>query len=106
STEAHLLRPVDVQSQALPDRRDPDSPVLLVLGDPGDEPFMGPARGATGNGSISGYIQLTMWPAEENLVRLEAAAAHELNHTLRYAPGGVVWDPARVVVGEDRKSVG
>jgi hypothetical protein len=25
---------------------------------------------------------------------------HELNHNLRYAPGGVVWDPASVVVGE------
>ncbi|HLQ81399.1 MAG TPA: DUF2268 domain-containing putative Zn-dependent protease [Brachybacterium sp.] len=104
--EAALLRSVDVQSQALPDLRVPDISVLLVLGDPGDETFMGPARGATGNGSMSGYIQLTMWPAEENLVRLEAAAAHELNHNLRYAPGGVVWDPARVVVGEHVVSEG
>lgn len=38
--------------------------------------------------------------ADENLARMEAATVHELNHNLRYAPGGVVWDPASVAVGE------
>src|SRR5699024_5894924 len=67
---------------------------------------MGPSRGVTGNGSMTGYIQLTIWPTAENLARLEAAAVHGLNHNLRYAPGGVVWDPARVVVGEHVVSEG
>lgn len=104
--EAALQQAAEVQRQALPDLVIPDVSVLLVLGNPDDEGFMGPARGATGNGSMSGYIQLTMWPTEENLARLEAAAVHELNHNLRYGPGGVVWDPAHVVVGEHVVSEG
>ena len=104
--EAALQTGADVHTEALPGLEVPDIAVLLVLGDPDDESFMGPARGATGNGSMTGYIQLTMWPTEENLARLEAAAVHELNHNLRYAPGGVVWDPARVVVGEHVVSEG
>ena len=31
---------------------------------------------------------------------------HELQHNLRYAPGGVIWDPATVVVGEQVISEG
>lgn len=104
--ETALRHGAAAQKKALPDLVVPDISVLLVLGDPADESFMGPARGATGNRSMTGYIQLTMWPTEENLARLEAAAVHELNHNLRYAPGGVVWDPARVVVGEHVVSEG
>lgn len=104
--EVALQRAAAVQKQALPEIEVPDIFVLLVLGDPADEGFMGPSRGVTGNGSMTGYIQLTIWPTAENLARLEAAAVHELNHNLRYAPGGVVWDPARVVVGEHVVSEG
>lgn len=91
---------LDVQRAATPQLSVPDITVLLVLGDPGDEYFMGPARGFSGNGSATGFISLTLWPTEENLARVEAAAVHELNHNLRYAPGGVIWDPAKVLVGE------
>lgn len=91
---------VKEQSAALPDLEVPDIKFILMLGDPGDEQFMGPVRALSGNGSATGYISLTLWPTDENLDRLEAAAVHELNHNLRYAPGGVVWDPATVVVGE------
>lgn len=104
--ETALQHAAAAQTQALPDLVVPDITVLLVLGNPADEGFMGPARGAAGNGSMTGYIQLTMWPTAENLARLEAAAVHELNHNLRYAPGGVLWDPARVVVGEHVVSEG
>ncbi len=89
-----------MQSLATPDLQVPDISFLLVLGNPDDDYFMNSARGLSGNGSATGYISLTLWPTDENLARLEAAAVHELNHNLRYAPGGVVWDPASVVVGE------
>ncbi|MFC9997236.1 DUF2268 domain-containing protein [Nocardia sp. NPDC127526] len=78
----------------------PDITVLLVLGDPGDANFMGPSLGVTGFGGISGYITIPFWPYPENLERLESTAVHELNHNLRYSPGGVVWDPMTVTVGE------
>ncbi|WP_414943711.1 DUF2268 domain-containing protein [Amycolatopsis sp. cmx-11-32] len=67
---------------------------------------MGPNLGMTANGSVSGYIYLNFWPYPENLVRLEATAVHELNHNLRYSPGGVIWDPATVTVGEQIVSEG
>ncbi|WP_127783736.1 DUF2268 domain-containing putative Zn-dependent protease [Rhodococcus sp. X156] len=104
--ERALAEAVDIQTRATPQVQVPDISVLLVLGDPDDEYFMGPARGFSGNGSATGYLSLTLWPTEENLGRLEAAAVHELNHNLRYAPGGVVWDPASVVVGEQVVSEG
>lgn len=97
---------VDVQSAAIPGITVPDIVVLLVLGDPEDEYFMGPLQGFSGNGSATGYVSLTLWPTEENLARVEAAAVHELNHNLRYAPGGIIWDPASVVVGEQVVSEG
>ncbi|MFT0847246.1 DUF2268 domain-containing putative Zn-dependent protease [Actinomycetaceae bacterium L2_0104] len=97
---------VGIQMAAVPGLKVPDLTFLLVVGDPGDEYFMGPARGLSGNGSVTGYISLTVWPTQENLDRLEAAAVHELNHNLRYAPGGVVWDPATVAVGEQIVSEG
>ena len=101
-----LTRAVDVQRAATPDIEVPDVVVLLVLGDPEDQYFMGPLRGFSGNGSVSGYVQLTVWPTEENLARVEAAVVHELNHNLRYAPGGISWDPSTVVVGEQVISEG
>lgn len=104
--ERAVKHAIVVQSDAVPDLIVPDITVLLVLGDPDDEYFMGPLRGFSGNGSATGYISLTLWPTEENLLRLEAAAVHELNHNLRYAPGGVVWDPATVTVGEQIVSEG
>jgi len=97
---------LDSQLHATPGIHVPDITFLLVLGDPDDEYFMGPIRGLSGNGSATGYISLTVWPTEENLARLEAAAVHELNHNLRYAPGGVVWDPSAVAVGEQVVSEG
>ncbi|ONI79883.1 peptidase [Actinosynnema sp. ALI-1.44] len=84
----------------------PDITVLLVIGDPGDQHFMGTGLGMTANGSVSGYLYLNIWPYPENLARLEATAVHELNHNLRYNTGNVVWDPATVTVGEQIVSEG
>ncbi|MFE3456774.1 DUF2268 domain-containing protein [Nocardiopsis aegyptia] len=85
---------------ATPDLEVPDITVLFVLGDPSDAVFMGPSLGVTGFGGISGSIVITLWPFPENVARLEATAVHELHHNVRYAPGGVVWDPMTVAVGE------
>lgn len=95
-----------VQLAATPRLEVPDITVLVVLGDPGDAHFMGPSLGLTGNGGISGYIVITLWPFPENVERLEATAVHELNHNLRYGPGGVVWNPMTVTVGEHVVSEG
>ncbi|PXY36390.1 DUF2268 domain-containing protein [Prauserella flavalba] len=97
---------IAVQLAATPGITVPDLTVLIVLGDPGDAHFMGPALGMTANGSVSGYLFLNFWPYPENLARLEATAVHELNHNLRYAPGGVEWNPATVTVGEQIVSEG
>ncbi|WP_253779210.1 DUF2268 domain-containing protein [Goodfellowiella coeruleoviolacea] len=97
---------LDVQLAATPGLVAPDITVLLMLGDPGDALFMGPSLGVTGNGGISGYILITLWPFPENVARLEATVVHELNHNLRYSPGGVVWDPMTVTVGEHVVSEG
>jgi uncharacterized protein YjaZ len=97
---------IEVQLAATPDIVVPDLTVLLVLGDPADEHFMGPSLGLAANGSVSGYLFLNVWPYAENLARLEATAVHELNHNLRYGPGGVVWNPATVTVGEQVVSEG
>ncbi|KAD3632918.1 peptidase [Arthrobacter yangruifuii] len=104
--ERAMAEALDEQLAATPGIHVPDITVLIVLGNPHDEYFMGPLRGFSGNGSSTGYISLTLWPTEENLNRIEAAAVHELNHNLRYAPGGVVWDPAKVDVGEQIISEG
>lgn len=104
--ETALARAVDTQVAATPGITVPDIVVLIVLGNPDDEYFMGPLRGFSGNGSAPGHISLTFWPTDENLARIEAAAVHELNHNLRYAPGGIVWDPAAVLVGEQIVSEG
>lgn len=95
-----------VQLAATPELEAPDITVLFLLGDPGDDHFMGPSLGIAGNGGISGYIVITLWPFPENVARLEATAVHELNHNLRYSPGGVVWNPKTVTVGEHVVSEG
>ncbi len=97
---------VTTQVTATPGITVPDILVLMVLGDPGDAHFMGPNLGLSANGSVSGYVYLTLWPYPENLARLEATAVHELNHNLRYGPGGMIWDPATVTVGEQIVSEG
>lgn len=97
---AALTDAVQQQLRATPTITVPDLTVVLVLGDVTDRYFMTEARGLSGNGSMTGYLMLTLWPTEENLARLEASAVHELHHNMRYAPGGVVWDPATVTVGE------
>lgn len=104
--ERAMADALDQQLAATPGIHVPDITVLVILGNPHDEYFMGPLRGFSGNGSSTGYISLTLWPTQENLNRIEAAAVHELNHNLRYAPGGVVWDPAQVKVGEQIISEG
>ncbi|RCV52905.1 DUF2268 domain-containing protein [Marinitenerispora sediminis] len=91
---------------AVPGLEAPDITVLLVLGDPGDEHFMGPCLGLTGFGGISGHIVVTLWPFPENVERLEATSVHELHHNLRFGPGGVVWDPMTVTVGDHIVSEG
>lgn len=101
-----MAKAVDLQLDATPGIEIPDITVLIVLGNPQDTYFMGPLRGFSGNGSATGYISLTLWPTEENLHRIEAAAVHELNHNLRYAPGGIIWDPSQVAVGEQIISEG
>ncbi|MCS3779764.1 DUF2268 domain-containing protein [Tsukamurella ocularis] len=84
----------------------PEVTVLLVVGDPSDRIYLDEALGLTANGSVTGYLYLNVWPSPENLDRLEAMAVHEFDHNVRYAPGGVVWDPATVTVGEQIVSEG
>lgn len=78
----------------------PDLTVLLVLGDPTNKHFTNEIRGLSAFGGISGYIAITIWPTDEVLDRLEGIALHELHHNVRYSPGGVVWNPQTVTVGE------
>ncbi|WP_166968931.1 DUF2268 domain-containing protein [Brevibacterium atlanticum] len=84
----------------------PDLRVLIVLGDPNNPHFMDEVAGLSGFGGISGFIAITLWPSPVVLNRLEAIAVHELHHNLRYSPGGIVWDPATVTVGEHVVSEG
>ncbi|MGW6621794.1 DUF2268 domain-containing protein [Nocardia sp. NPDC055002] len=78
----------------------PDLNVLLVLGDPTSTHFVDEVQGISGFGGISGYIAITVWPSACVLDRLEAIAVHELHHNVRYSPGGIVWNPQTVTVGE------
>ncbi|MFZ2529621.1 MAG: DUF2268 domain-containing putative Zn-dependent protease [Rhodococcus sp. (in: high G+C Gram-positive bacteria)] len=78
----------------------PDVNALLVLGDPASKHFVDEVQGISGFGGISGYIAITVWPTSRVLDRLEAIAVHELHHNVRYSPGGIVWDPQTVMVGE------
>lgn len=84
----------------------PDLNVLLVLGDPTNRHFVDEVQGMSGFGGISGYIAITVWPTSRVLDRLEAIAVHELHHNVRYSPGGIVWDPQTVTVGEHVVSEG
>jgi len=78
----------------------PGLTVLLVLGDPTNDHFLNEVQGLSGFGGISGYLAITVWPSPRVLDRLEAIAVHELHHNVRYSPGGIVWNPATVTVGE------
>lgn len=93
-------------ASADPGLRIGDLTVLLVLGDPTSRHFIDEVQGLSGFGGISGYIALTVWPTPRVLDRLEAIAVHELHHNVRYSPGGVVWDPRSVTVGEHVVSEG
>lgn len=74
--------------------------VLITLGDPTDHHFMNEIRGLSAFGGIAGFIELTLWPNPTVLDRVEGIAAHELHHNVRYGPGGIVWNPMTVAVGE------
>ena len=91
---------------ANPGMKIPDLKVLLVLGDPTNGHFLDEVQGLSGFGGISGYIAITVWPSATVLERLEAIAVHELHHNVRYSPGGVIWNPATVTVGEQIVSEG
>lgn len=104
--DAALHDAARVQREAVPDVEVPDIAVMLVLGDPADDHFMDVNLGMSANGSVSGYLWLNLWPSDENLVRIEATAVHELNHNLRYTTAPQYWDPATVTLGEQVVSEG
>ncbi len=102
---AALRHGLEVQLAATPSITVPDDvTVLVVLANPDDELLMGPGRGMSANGSVTGYLWINLWPTEEVLEQVEAIAVHELHHNLRYA--NRVWDPATVTVGEHVVSEG
>ena len=101
-----LQRGVAALKAANPAIYEPDLQVLLVLGDPANEHFVNEVQGLSAFGGISGYITITVWPTPQVLNRLEAIAVHELHHNVRYSPGGVIWDPMTVTVGEQVTSEG
>lgn len=104
-TESALRDGLAAQLAATPVITVPDElTVLIVLGNPDDELFMGAGRGMSANGSVTGYLWLNIWPAPEILERIEPIAVHELHHNLRYA--NRAWDPATVTVGEHVVSEG
>lgn len=104
--EKALENGVAALSSADPGVTIPDLNVLLVLGDPTSKHFVDEVQGISGFGGISGYIAITVWPTCRVLDRLEAIAVHELHHNVRYSPGGVVWNPQKVTVGEHVVSEG
>ena len=95
-----LAEGIAALTSAVPDLSVPDLTVHLTVGDPGDTYFMDEIQGLSAFGGMSGYIEITVWPHDVVLDRLEAIAVHELHHNVRYGPGGVVWDPMRVQLGE------
>ncbi|WP_151952334.1 DUF2268 domain-containing protein [Brevibacterium sp. Marseille-P9724] len=98
--EAALAQGAADLAAANPSLRIPDVTALLVLGDPTNRHFMDEIKGLSAFGGISGYIAITLWPTDEVLNRLEAIALHELHHNVRYSPGGIMWNPQTVTVGE------
>lgn len=105
-TTSALESGLEALCSANPDLRVPDLRVLLVLGDPNNTHFIDEVQGLSAFGGISGYITITLWPTPQILERLEAIVAHELHHNVRYSPGGIVWDPMTVTVGEQVVSEG
>lgn len=98
--ERALTQGTEDLAAACPGATIPDLTVLLILGDPTNRHFMDEIGGLSAFGGISGYIAITVWPTDEVLDRLEAIALHELHHNVRYSPGGIVWNPQTVTVGE------
>ncbi|MDO5082062.1 MAG: DUF2268 domain-containing putative Zn-dependent protease [Arachnia propionica] len=99
--EAGLDTAMRALREADPDLRFPEElRVLITLGDPTDDHFMHEIQGLSAFGGIAGFIELTLWPNPTVLERVEAIAAHELHHNVRYGPGGIVWNPMTVAVGE------
>jgi len=74
--------------------------VLVTLGDPTDNHFMEEIQGLSAFGGIPGFIELTLWPNRVVCDRIEAIAAHEFHHNVRYGQGGIAWDPMAVALGE------
>ncbi|WP_232548907.1 DUF2268 domain-containing protein [Propioniciclava soli] len=99
-TRAAVNEGLAALTSVMPGLELPDLRVLLLLGDPSNRHFIEEAGGISGFGGISGYIVITVWPSPAVIDRLEAIVVHELHHNVRYSPGGVVWDPATVTVGE------
>jgi uncharacterized protein YjaZ len=99
-TENALRRGISTLRDADPGATVPALTVLLGVGDPDDPHFMDEVQGLVAFGGISGYIQIHLWPTPTVLERLDAIVVHELHHNVRYSPGGVVWDPATVTLGE------
>ncbi|MFT3968744.1 MAG: DUF2268 domain-containing putative Zn-dependent protease [Micropruina sp.] len=104
--ERALHRGIEALNDADPETTIPDVKVLLAVGDPSNEHFMNEVRGFSAFGGISGYITVTLWPNATVLDRLEAIVVHELHHNVRYSPGGIVWNPMAVTVGEQVVSEG
>lgn len=98
--QAGLERSVSALREADPDAHIPDVRVLLVIGDADNSHFVNEIRGLAAVGGIAGYIAMWVWPHQEVLDRLEAIVAHEIHHNVRYSPGGILWNPATVTVGE------
>ncbi len=104
--EIAIKEAIDAIHNADPEATIPDLKVLLILGDSTNPHFMDEIKGSSALGGMSGFITITVWPTEEVLNRLEAIAAHELHHNIRYSPGGVIWNPMTVTVGEQVVSEG
>lgn len=104
--DAALRRAVSALQDEDPAVVIPDIKVLLVVGDSGNSHFIDEVQGLSAFGGISGYIAITVWPTPTVIDRLEAIVAHEVHHNVRYSPGGVIWDPATVTVGEQVVSEG
>jgi uncharacterized protein YjaZ len=60
----------------------PQVSFAFVLGDP---PKLETQGGYTGFGGMPGLVMVLGWPTDENLAKLPAAGAHELNHNVRFS---------------------
>lgn len=98
--ESALQQGTTALREADPGATTPDLTVLLGVGDPDNSHFMDEVQGLVAFGGISGFIQVHLWPTPTVLDRLEAIFVHELHHNVRYSPGGIVWDPRTVTLGE------